>query len=331
MCHASEDAQKKGTTYFALCSDSAAGITVHDIGSPDQVCGYCTAQVWAGDGRFVNLPGGLAIDNNFVDTRDILVDYKQTGLKHINELHPCFMSLQYPLLFPAGEDGFRLGIKHCDKLMTPKDIDTIISAELPDKETDVVGYEAVSQFMMHGPCGEANPKCPCMVLPVLPKEGHEVIVAASISKSYLWQTCTIYQLFENMRLEEQAPPITLNGKSMNFRDWILRLGDGTEPTYALDDDIELTWIPIPKEMQMEYSGDPVKAIVDEIYGTLQLNHRNIEYLRDRAILTPLNTYVAKINEEALDRLHGDATVYTSCDSICKASVTSSADEVLYPT
>ncbi|KAK1394686.1 hypothetical protein POM88_013742 [Heracleum sosnowskyi] len=382
----------------------------------------------SGDGRFVNLPGGndyefagLAIDDNFVDTRDILVDYKQSGLKHINELHPCFMSLQYPLLFPAGEDGFRLGIKHrgyrymqqnfqdsiavckeyghpdifitftCnpkwveiqravaaagsqdasvrpdlvarvfkikldammadltkqnvlgrvlavvytiefqkrglphahivlwmaegDKLMSTDDIDTIISAELPDKEIDAVGYEAVSQFMMHDPCGEANPKCPCMVngnctkyypkpytpcttfdtdgyalyrrrntgmvvernkihldnrhvvpynrgllvkyqahinverqvLPVLPKEGREVIVGASISKSYLWQSCTVYQLFENMRLEEQTPPITLNGESMNFRDWILRLGDGTEPTYALDDDIEPTWIPIPKE------------------------------------------------------------------------------------
>ncbi|KAK1350657.1 hypothetical protein POM88_054624 [Heracleum sosnowskyi] len=460
MCDASEDEQKKGATYFALCSDSgsvnglsalesprrrnhidrrkasfASGITTHDIGRPDQVCGYCTAQVWAaeftgrhigsgpkgysiccgkgkvhlpllreappelmalltgnggrerkfqqnncmyntifalcsfggtvdeainngsgpyvfrvnlqtyhsigslvplmgvplnllnftctmakrqliiglvsrdigtcsmqklsqipvrlrllerrsGDGRFVNLPGGndyefagLAIDDNFVDKRDILVDYRQTGLKHINELHPCFMSLQYPLLFPAGEDGFRLGIKHrnveaaepnqretqavtavvsqdasvrpdlvarvfkmkldammsdltkkdvlgrvlavpfkavssswyfilyrfnpilpwnfrdpwmCDpdteqvvytiefqkrglphahivlwmaegdKLLSTEDIDTIISAELPDKETDAVGYEAVSQFMMHGPCGEANPRCPCM-------------------------------------------------------------------------------------------------------------------------------------------------------------------------
>ncbi|KAK1350679.1 hypothetical protein POM88_054600 [Heracleum sosnowskyi] len=198
----------------------------------------------SGDGRFVNLPGGndyefagLAIDDNFVDKRDILVDYRQTGLKHINELHPCFMSLQYPLLFPAGEDGFRLGIKHRnveaaepnqrethavtavgsqdasvrpdlvarvfkmkldammsdltkkdvlgrvlavvytiefqkrglphahivlwmaegDKLLSTEDSDTIISAELPDKETDGVGYEAVSQFMMHGPCGEANP------------------------------------------------------------------------------------------------------------------------------------------------------------------------------
>lgn len=98
----------------------------------------------------------------------------------------------------------------------------------------------------------------------------------------------------------------------------------------IDDDIEPTWIQIPKELQIEYSGDPVKAIMDEIYGSLQLTHGNIDYLRDRAILTPLNEYVAKINEEALDRLPGDVTVYQSCDSICKALLMSAADEVLYP-
>lgn len=27
-------------------------------------------------------------------------------------MHPCYLSLQYPLIFPYGEDGFRLGIKN---------------------------------------------------------------------------------------------------------------------------------------------------------------------------------------------------------------------------
>ncbi|XP_074277650.1 uncharacterized protein LOC141601280 [Silene latifolia] len=36
--------------------------------------------------------------------RDIIVDHKEKGLKRINELHPSFMALQYPLLFPYGED-----------------------------------------------------------------------------------------------------------------------------------------------------------------------------------------------------------------------------------
>lgn len=49
-----------------------------------------------------------------------------------------------------------------DKLLNTDDIDNVISAEIPDKIADPLGYKAVSQFMMHGPCGAANPKCPCM-------------------------------------------------------------------------------------------------------------------------------------------------------------------------
>lgn len=56
------------------------------------------------DGRFVNLLGvndyefvDLAVDEDLANRRDILVDYKQRGLGTITELHPCFISLQYPL------------------------------------------------------------------------------------------------------------------------------------------------------------------------------------------------------------------------------------------
>lgn len=41
-------------------------------------------------------------------------------------------------------------------------IDGFISAEIPDIETDELAYELVSEFMMHGPCGKENKKCPCM-------------------------------------------------------------------------------------------------------------------------------------------------------------------------
>ena len=56
-----------------------------------------------------------------------------------------------------------LWLAEADKITNPAEIDSVISAEIPDKLTDPVGYKAVSQFMMHGPCGSANPKCPCMV------------------------------------------------------------------------------------------------------------------------------------------------------------------------
>ncbi|CAN0900491.1 ATP-dependent DNA helicase PIF1 [Linum grandiflorum] len=41
-------------------------------------------------------------------------------------------------------------------------VDKIISAELPDPLIDPIGYDAVTKFMIHGPCGESKPSSPCM-------------------------------------------------------------------------------------------------------------------------------------------------------------------------
>ncbi|GJW47752.1 ATP-dependent DNA helicase PIF1-like protein [Tanacetum coccineum] len=47
--------------------------------------------------------------NDFGDgepSRDIIVSKNNSGLQRISKLHPSYMALQYPLLFPYGEDGF---------------------------------------------------------------------------------------------------------------------------------------------------------------------------------------------------------------------------------
>ncbi|CAN1326879.1 hypothetical protein LINPERPRIM_LOCUS33974 [Linum perenne] len=38
----------------------------------------------------------------------------------------------------------------------------VISAEIPDPTIDPVGYDAVTKFMLHGPCGMAHQTSPCM-------------------------------------------------------------------------------------------------------------------------------------------------------------------------
>lgn len=165
------------------------------------------------------------------------------------------------------------------------------------------------------------------VLPVIPRKGRAHIVEASICKSNLWQRCKIYQLVDNMRVDRGVPPVTVDGRKVPFGDWVLSLGNGSEQTIPLDDDIDPSWIRIPDEVK--YSGDPVDAMVNEIYDELHLKYKDVEYLRDRAILTPLNENVGIINKEVLGRLPGESKIYKSCDTICRGSSTSDSAEVLY--
>lgn len=49
-----------------------------------------------------------------------------------------------------------------DKPTTPKQIDEVVSAELPCPDTQPELYRLVESHMIHGPCGPLNPSCPCM-------------------------------------------------------------------------------------------------------------------------------------------------------------------------
>ncbi|XP_071719496.1 uncharacterized protein [Rutidosis leptorrhynchoides] len=68
------------------------------------------------------------------------VEFQKRGLPHI---HLC------------------LFLNERDKLPEPEDIDEYISAEIPDKDEDPELYQLVSELMIHGPCGEKNPKQVC--------------------------------------------------------------------------------------------------------------------------------------------------------------------------
>ncbi|GJU61822.1 hypothetical protein Tco_1243657 [Tanacetum coccineum] len=71
-------------------------------------------------GRQYNLPTASEVaalipgNGNPTELRDLIVEERNevnhNGVKRISELHPSFMALQYPLLFPYGEDGFHLHI-----------------------------------------------------------------------------------------------------------------------------------------------------------------------------------------------------------------------------
>ncbi|XP_029635065.1 uncharacterized protein LOC115210602 [Octopus sinensis] len=50
----------------------------------------------------------------------------------------------------------------CQDRIHPVDIDRIVSAELPDQNADPQLHSSVTKHMIHGPCGDFNPRSPCM-------------------------------------------------------------------------------------------------------------------------------------------------------------------------
>ena len=70
------------------------------------------------DGRIYNIPSiyeVAALIVGDVDTgskRDIIMDTQSGKLQRINELHTNYLSFQYLLLFPYGEDGYRHDVLH---------------------------------------------------------------------------------------------------------------------------------------------------------------------------------------------------------------------------
>ena len=49
-----------------------------------------------------------------------------------------------------------------DKAITIDQINSLVSAEIPNRETHPLAYETVSKCLMHGPCGPSFPNAPCM-------------------------------------------------------------------------------------------------------------------------------------------------------------------------
>lgn len=60
------------------------------------------------------------------------------------------------------------GLPHCHMLfwfaqkIQPDEIDSIIVAELPNKDDDPILFDIITKNMIHGPCGEHNLSSPCM-------------------------------------------------------------------------------------------------------------------------------------------------------------------------
>jgi ATP-dependent DNA helicase PIF1 len=117
----------------------------------------------------------------------------------------------------------------------------------------------------------------------------------------------------------------------DFANWILQIGEGRVQSIQDIDDKDASWIEIPKNLLINSYTDPIEAIFSNTYPNFNTNYNNIDYLRERAIITPRNSTVHSINNHAISLLPGDKKTYLSSDTISSSSGNNENINLLYPT
>ncbi|XXG87153.1 hypothetical protein AAC387_Pa11g1910 [Persea americana] len=94
-----------------------------------------------------------------------------------------------------------------------------------------------------------------------------------------------------------------------------------------------TWIQIPSELKIDAEDDAISPLVNFVYDNLNLNIKNHSYFRNRAISTPLNDYIDKINDEILNMLSDelDKKIYLSADTMVEFEGRETSQDMLYTT
>ncbi|CAN1746381.1 ATP-dependent DNA helicase PIF1 [Linum perenne] len=150
-------------------------------------------------------------------------------------------------------------------------------------------------------------------LPIVVNGGREDNLNASLTRSYLWNHCTLLELKTNMRK------------------WVLAIGDGRIPTFACQNNSFADWINIPPCFLLPTSDNPIAAIVNCVYTDLSANFQSVAYIRTRAIVTPTNQTVSSINDYVLSQIPGMEKVYLSSDTLTTPSPNQTQLEAEYPT
>uniref|UniRef100_A0A0D3D610 ATP-dependent DNA helicase n=1 Tax=Brassica oleracea var. oleracea TaxID=109376 RepID=A0A0D3D610_BRAOL len=129
-------------------------------------------------------------------------------------------------------------------------------------------------------------------LPIISQGTRQDCVAASINRSYLREFVQMFVLSQNMRIHKTE---------VEFAKWILFVGDGTATkdnskgiNYSYEDHIY-----VDDSLMLITDKEHISALAKHVYTSFQENYTNIDYLRDRAILSPRNDTVDVINSEIL--------------------------------
>ncbi|KAL0433178.1 UNVERIFIED_CONTAM: hypothetical protein Slati_2652100 [Sesamum latifolium] len=139
------------------------------------------------------------------------------------------------------------------------------------------------------------------VVPIVPRATIQQTIVASLARSILYQKLTRLTLTKNMRARTDP----------NFSEFLLRVGNGTEPADSNAN------IQIPDEMVIKYDMDDDDAseqqLIDAIFPSLRHNCNSTSYMTSRAMLACKNETVDKLNDKMISMFPGQAKIFSSFD------------------
>ncbi|XP_010527539.1 PREDICTED: uncharacterized protein LOC104804874 [Tarenaya hassleriana] len=146
------------------------------------------------------------------------------------------------------------------------------------------------------------------ILPVIKHGTRQDTVSAAINRSYLWDSCTVFVLAQNMRLHRSE---------RDFAEWVLKVGDGTIPKRAknLHPKDECDTVEIDKRLVINADADTVEEIAKHTYPNFCQLYKDKTYLMERAVLTPRNDHVDEVNSFMLNHVPEECKEYLSSDSV----------------
>ncbi|EOY03839.1 Uncharacterized protein TCM_019031 [Theobroma cacao] len=167
------------------------------------------------------------------------------------------------------------------------------------------------------------------ILPIVEVGTRSDIVNASINQSLLWKFCCIYKLKTNMRLLRSNFDKHTIFEISSCAQWLLDIENGNIPASNYGDEDEPCWIQIPDDLLLPSIENPIETIVSVVYNQLQEKFADLDYLKQRSIITPYNENVDLINSNVLNLIPGILKSYFSINQISKSADHSMEHEVLY--
>jgi hypothetical protein len=168
------------------------------------------------------------------------------------------------------------------------------------------------------------------ILPVIEGGSRPQIIDVAITQSPLWKSVVPLTLSMNMRLSNPDADSSVQESVAIFSKWVLDLGDGKLPMTRREGETESTWIQIPEDLLIRTDGHKIDAIVSSTYVDFHDNYKKMSYLRERAILAPINDFAFEINDYMLSLVPEPAREYLSCDSIANGSDVVHEADLFYP-